>query len=105
MKRCPTCGLNLDDSQTYCTNDGTPLIADKPAYDPKATLLSPPGSAPTTPPGPQEFGTNWQSPARPTAQPGYAQPFGYDQQAAGPRPGKFVPGLLGGLGGGVLSFF
>ena len=43
MKRCPTCGLTLDDSQTFCTNDGTPLVTDTP-YDPQATMIIPPGS-------------------------------------------------------------
>lgn len=106
MKRCPTCGLTLDDSQTYCTNDGTPLIADKSSYDPQATLAVPPGSIPTAPPqaAPQGLRTDWQPHARPTAQPGYAQPFGYEQQAV-PRPGKFVPGLIGGAVAGILSLF
>jgi hypothetical protein len=106
MKRCPTCGLMLDDSQTFCTNDGTPLIADKSSYDPQATLLVPPGSIPTTPPqsSPQGPRTDWQSPARPTVQPVYVPQAGYEQQAA-PRPGKFVPGLIGGVVAGVLSLF
>ena len=96
----------LDDSQTFCTNDGTPLIADKSTYDPQATLLVPPGSIPTTPPQPSPQGprTGWQSPARPTVQPGYVPQAGYEQQA-GPRPGKFVPGLIGGVVAGILSLF
>lgn len=104
MKRCPTCGLTLDDSQTFCTNDGTPLVADKSSYDPQATLVVPPGSIPTVPPQPNPQGaqTNWQSPARPTIQPGYA-PQGVYDQTAGPRPGKFVPGLVGGFVAGILS--
>jgi hypothetical protein len=107
MKRCPTCGLVLDDSQTFCTSDGTPLIADSSSYDPKATLVVPPGSIPTTPPAAPTQGprTDWQSPARPTVQPGYAPQAGYGQQAAPPRPGKFVPGLIGGLVAGILSLF
>jgi hypothetical protein len=105
MKRCQTCGLVLDDSQTFCTNDGTPLIADSSSYDPRATLVAPPGSIPTTPPGggaTQGARTDWQSPARPTIQPGYAPQAGYEQPAV-PRPGKFVPGLIGGLVAGILS--
>ena len=107
MKRCPTCGLMLDDSQTFCTNDGTPLIANQSSYDPQATLLVPPGSIPTTPPQtpPQGAQTNWQTPARPTAQQGYVPQGGYEQQQAGPRPGKLVPGLIGGVVAGVLSLF
>jgi hypothetical protein len=107
MKRCPTCGLSLDDSQTYCTNDGTPLVADKP-YDPQATMIIPPGSVPTAPPSPlksQTPQTGWQSPARPTAPPAYgAQPMNY-AQPAGKQPGKLVPGLIGGAIAGILSLF
>jgi hypothetical protein len=111
MKRCPTCGLTLDDSQTYCTNDGTPLVAENP-YDPQATMIIPPGSLPTAqppsakPPSPQ---TGWQQPARPTSPPVYGghQPqMNYEQQGGGgARPGKFVPGLIGGLVAGILSLF
>jgi hypothetical protein len=104
MKRCPTCGLTLDESQTFCTNDGTPLVADK-SYDPQATMIISPGGVPTTqppagrPPSPQ---TGWQPPARPTSPPVYgSQPFG--QQQAGSQPGKFIPGLIGGAVTGVLS--
>src|SRR5918912_1471 len=100
MKRCPTCGLALDDSQTFCTNDGTPLVADKSAYDPGATLLVPPTAAPTAQPQPPQFTqpgqqTDWQAQPRPTAPPGFAPQGAYNQQA-GPRPSKFVPGLVGG---------
>lgn len=106
MKRCPTCGLTLDDSQTFCTNDGTPLVAEPSAYDPKATLVAPPGSIPTAPPqqAPQGARTDWQPSPRPTVQPGYMPPVGYDQ-TTGPRPGKFVPGLIGGAVAGILSLF
>lgn len=113
MKRCPTCGLTLDDTQTYCTNDGTPLVADKESYDPQATMIIPPGSVPTAPPsppppaalGPQGPQTGWQAPARPTSPPvpAYgAQPPVY-AQPAGARPSKFVPALVGGAVAGVLS--
>jgi predicted lipid-binding transport protein (Tim44 family) len=108
MKRCPTCGLMLDDSQAFCTNDGTPLVTDKSSFDPQATLIAPPGGVPTA--QPPYFGnqqgqqTGWQSPARPTAPPGYMPQSPYEQQAA-PRPGKFVPGLIGGVVAGVLCLF
>ena len=111
MKRCPTCGLTLDDSQTYCTNDGTPLVADEKSYDPQATMIIPPDSVPTVqkpsskPQAPQ---TGWQQNARPTSPPAYGMPqqqqTSYDQQA-GARPGKFVPGLIGGAIAGILSLF
>ncbi|HEX8920716.1 MAG TPA: hypothetical protein VF766_04525 [Pyrinomonadaceae bacterium] len=103
MKRCPTCGLMLDESQTFCTNDGTPLVADKP-YDPQATMMIPPGSVPTAQPpagrtSPQQ--TGWQPPARPTSPPVYAaQPFAQQPTS---QPGKFIPGLIGGAVTGILS--
>ncbi|HEX8491483.1 MAG TPA: hypothetical protein VF658_01460 [Pyrinomonadaceae bacterium] len=42
MKRCPTCQRTFtDDSQKFCANDGTPLVADEaPAFDPEATVMS-----------------------------------------------------------------
>jgi hypothetical protein len=115
MKRCPTCGLSLDDSQTFCTNDGTPLVTDKP-YDPQATLIIPPGSVPTAqppaqqrppqPPPPQPQ-TGWQPAARPTSPPAYgAQQYQQQQQTGQPtgaKTGRFVPGLIGGIATGVLS--
>ncbi|MDT4965468.1 MAG: hypothetical protein QOJ64_205 [Acidobacteriota bacterium] len=105
MKRCPTCGLTLDDSQTFCTNDGTPLVAEESAYDPQATLVVPPGAVPTSAAqATQGQRTGWQQPARPTAQAGYPPPLSYEQQA-GPRPGKFGPGLIGGAVAGILSLF
>jgi hypothetical protein len=112
MKRCPTCGLSLDDSQTFCTNDGTPLVADE-SYDPQATMIIPPGSVPTTQPPPAKTSspqqqTGWQPPARPTTPHAYASPppqMNYNQQAGAARPGKFVPGLIGGAIAGILSLF
>ena len=105
MKRCPTCGLNLDDSQTFCTNDGTPLVAEKP-YDPQATMMIPPGSVLTAqPPSAQTSSpqTGWQQPARPTSPPAYGSPQINYAQPEGARPGKFVPGLIGGAIAGILS--
>jgi hypothetical protein len=41
MKRCPTCQRTYaDDAQKFCANDGTPLVADEPAFDPEATVMS-----------------------------------------------------------------
>ncbi len=119
MKRCPTCGLTLDDSQTFCTNDGTPLVADKSSYDPQATMIIPPAGVPTTPPPsqppapqppPQAPQTGWQQPARPTAPPVPAYgtpPLSYGQPAGLPdaRPSKFGPALIGGAITGILSLF
>jgi hypothetical protein len=109
MKRCPTCGLVLDDSQIYCTNDGTPLVADKSeqAYDPQATMIIPPESVPTAQPPasrPQGQQTGWQPPARPTSPHAYgSQPLGFINQQPGTQPGKFVPALIGGVITGILS--
>lgn len=108
MKRCPTCGLTLDDSQTFCTNDGTPLVAEK-TYDPQATMIIPPGSVPTVPPSsdrPQQPQTGWQPPARQTSPPPVyaAQPQQQQMgQPMGAKAGKFIPGLIGGAVTGVLS--
>ena len=108
MKRCPTCGLTLDDSQTFCTNDGTPLVADKSSYDPGATLVSPPpGALPTAQPPqfpPQGQQTAWQPTAQPTAPPMYGALADLNQPT-GARPSKFVPGLIGGVVAGILSLF
>lgn len=74
MKRCPTCRLTLDEAQTFCTNDGTPIVPDK-SYDPQATMIMPPGVVQTAQnpagrtPSPQ---TGWQEPARQTSPPVYA---------------------------------
>jgi len=105
MKRCPTCELILDDSQTYCTNDGTPLIANT-DYDPQATMIIPPGSIPTASPSPQPQTpqTGRQAPGRPTA-PAFHGSYPMAQQAGANRPGKFVPGLVGGFVAGLLSLF
>lgn len=120
MKRCPTCGLTLDDTQTFCTNDGTPLVTDKSSYDPQATMIIPPGSVPTAQPPPtpqpppaqmpQGPQTGWQQPARPTSppMPTYgAQPLSYGQPAGlpGAQTSKFVPALIGGAITGILSLF
>ncbi|HKQ99238.1 MAG TPA: hypothetical protein VJT09_01115 [Pyrinomonadaceae bacterium] len=105
MKRCPTCGLSLDDSQAFCTNDGTPLVADK-SYDPQATMIIPPASVPTAQPPetrPQGQQSGWQPPARQTSPVYAAQPGAYNQQSQAARPGRFVPGLIGGAVAGILS--
>ena len=43
MKKCPTCNRSYsDDTQSFCLEDGTPLIA---SYDPDATLVIDPTRA------------------------------------------------------------
>lgn len=79
MKRCPTCQRTYEeDSQKFCANDGTPLVADEtPAFDPEATVMSiprplleeqPPADAIPTPPEQQPtqyFNPSPEPPARP----------------------------------------
>src|SRR4051794_6549440 len=42
MKHCPNCYTTYeDDSQTYCTNEGTRLASGPPRLQPQPTILSP----------------------------------------------------------------
>jgi hypothetical protein len=66
MKRCPTCTQLFDDSQSFCANDGTRLVADEPTapdFDPMATIMSPP------PPSTGEFRPPAQNYTDPTPPP------------------------------------
>jgi hypothetical protein len=79
MKRCPTCQRTYEeDSQKFCANDGTPLVAEEtPAFDPEATVMSiprplleeqPPADARPTPPEQpptQYFDPSPEPPSRP----------------------------------------
>ncbi|PYS47136.1 MAG: hypothetical protein DMF68_16830 [Acidobacteria bacterium] len=73
--------MTLEDSQTYCTNDGTTLVADKSSYDPGATLVAP---QPQYNPGGQQ----------PYASPG--APPQWQQQQGGyyQQPGQYAPGYV-----------
>lgn len=51
MKRCPTCDRTYTDpSLNFCLEDGTPLTADEPAFDPNATIRYPSARDTTEPP-------------------------------------------------------
>jgi hypothetical protein len=115
LKRCPTCGLTLDDSQAFCTNDGTPLPSNQ-TRDQQATMVNPPGGYTTAQPPtaqPQGAQTNWQTAPHPTAPPVYTpqqqQPYAQRQPYYGQmptaQPSKLVPGLIGGVIAGILSTF
>jgi hypothetical protein len=70
VKRCPNCNRTFnDDTLSFCLEDGTPLLSERPSPDSEVTLVSP---APATPddeatkvasPNPQAYG---QLPGRPT---------------------------------------
>lgn len=51
MKKCPTCGKEFEDSYKFCQTDGSALteVADEPAFDPYATIVSTPAN-PIAPP-------------------------------------------------------
>lgn len=85
MKRCPTCGQNYDDTQSFCANDGTRLTSEEPAssYDPLATMIAtpPPSTGDINPPQtyadptPREAPqASWMTPSEPTPAPGAWSP-------------------------------
>lgn len=74
MKRCPTCNRTFTDEHlSFCTDDGTPLVAEEApsSFDPQATLMSPqsPETGSVKPPQPtqvyrpDEQPGSWSSPA------------------------------------------
>lgn len=54
MKRCPSCQATYADDQTFCSNDGTQLVAEVPPPDLARTVVA--SSAP--PPPPQNAGSD-----------------------------------------------
>jgi len=40
MKKCPACDKTYEDSMRFCQVDGSELVADTPAFDPYATIVS-----------------------------------------------------------------
>ena len=84
MKRCPTCNRTFDDpALAFCTADGTPLVADAPAYQ----------QPPPQPPQPPQY--------QPAGQQFYPQPqpqMSFGQQPAGRSAGfartAFILGLI-----------
>jgi hypothetical protein len=87
MKRCPTCNRTFDDpALAFCTADGTPLVADAPAYQ------QPPPQQPQQPQQPQY---------QPAGQQFYPPPppqMSFGQQPAGRSAGfaktAFILGLI-----------
>src|SRR5947209_6523690 len=104
MKRCPTCNRTFEDTQTFCSEDGTRLEEEREReFDPMATIMSIPPPPihqseplPTPPPPPQQqFGTG--------PMPGYQPPTPPPSPA--PTPSPFSPqpvfGAQGAVGGGA----
>lgn len=108
MKRCPTCDQTYtDDALSFCINDGTALVGDRPSsYNPQATIMSPPPSVtqppfddagmpgwnapPYSPPAdlnapgawiPPPAPGSWQQPLGPQGAPGMARPVSQPQQS------------------------
>ncbi|MDQ3919661.1 MAG: hypothetical protein M3348_14415 [Acidobacteriota bacterium] len=85
MKRCPTCNRTFDDpTLAFCTADGTPLVADAPAYQQPPP---PPPQQPQYQPAGQQFYPQQQPPQ-----------MSFGQQPAGRRAGfaktAFILGLI-----------
>ncbi|MGB7923632.1 MAG: DUF4190 domain-containing protein [Pyrinomonadaceae bacterium] len=64
MKRCPACDQTYtDDALSFCINDGTALVSDRPSsYNPQATIMSPPPSVTEMPPYGDAGPTDWSAP-------------------------------------------
>ncbi len=121
MKRCPICNRTYEDTQTFCSEDGTRLVEDSPppAFDPMATVMSPsiPQPPPPTPQPqsdrPQETPFNFNAPPAyqtPAAPPAPQQPaltpqplYGSQMDAASPGGSKLVPVVIGGVAMGALT--
>ena len=72
MKKCPTCEKTFEDSMRFCQVDGTPLVADEPAFDPYATIVGKPGDIKPpeeTPPTAEASMPEAEPPAEPEAGP------------------------------------
>jgi hypothetical protein len=118
MKRCPSCQRTYeDDSQTFCMNDGTPLVPDAPPPSLDKTMMA--GAMSTPPPPPQSFNQgapqgDWGGtpswPANPTWS---QQPGGLGGAPAAPKKSK-LPWILAGVAvlligligiGGAAAYF
>lgn len=124
--RCPSCNQTyVDESLTFCPNDGTPLVREAPpAYDPQAGMY---GAQPPAPgnyppptqayyPGAPQQQQGGQAPPPP---PGWQQPYGQQQQQQYPPPPQYgapvggkskMPLIIGLLalvliGGGIGLYF
>ena len=117
MKRCPSCQRTYeDDAQTFCMNDGTPLVSDAPPPTLDKTMMSGSLGTPPTPPPQQSYGMGapqgeWANPSWPP-NPTWQQP-GVGTGMPAPKKSK-LPWILGGVAvlliglvgiGGVAAFF
>ncbi len=100
MKRCPSCQRTFeDDSQTFCMNDGTPLVPDAPPPSLDKTMMAGAMSTPPPPP-PQSFSPGppqgeWGTPSVPMNPTWSPQPGSGTTPSA---PGKSkLPLILGGI--------
>jgi hypothetical protein len=87
MKRCPSCQRNYDDAQSFCFDEGTPLVRVASTYDPHKTLLAsaplPPLAASAAPPRQYINAARQQSPNYP-----HQSPPPQQQQWGAPVPAR-----------------
>lgn len=116
MKRCPSCQRTYeDDTQTFCMNDGTPLVSDGAPPSLDKTMMAGSMSAPPPIPPPNQLGApqgDWSTPSwSPT--PTWSQPGTGPGAPSAPKKSK-LPWILGGLAvvliglvvvGGAAAFF
>lgn len=111
MKRCPSCQRTYEDSQTFCMNDGTPLVPDAPPPSLDKTMMA--GAMSTPPPPPQGFGQGAPQGGTPSwpVNPTWSQQPG--AMPVAPRKSK-LPLILAGLAvlligligiGGAAAYF
>ncbi|HEX8138431.1 MAG TPA: nuclear transport factor 2 family protein [Pyrinomonadaceae bacterium] len=117
MKRCPSCQRTYeDDSQSFCMNDGTPLISEAPPSSLDKTMMSgslgapPPQTYSPTPGAPQG---DWATPAWPPNPTWQQQPGAGMGQPPVQKKSK-LPWILAGVAvlligllgiGGIAAYF
>ena len=112
MKRCPTCDRTFDDTQAFCSDDGTRLLEETPEeYDPQKTIMAShgAGSAPMPPPAsdaPPKYQASpppWTPPAAKSSSPlAGSSPLG-GLAVPGAVGSKLVPAAAGGAAMGFLT--
>lgn len=106
MKRCPTCNQTFaDDTLSFCLEDGTPLVAERPTTrDSDATLVSPSAEQPTIKSGLPPTQSYGGMGGKATRRMSSVQPPMVSQPAAlSPRQPKVWPWVVGILAVGFLS--
>lgn len=99
MKRCPTCNRTyLDDSQTFCLDDGATLIEEKASsFDPQATLVIPSAQPAAPPYNPYGSSANRDSAGSGAEQGSYGSGSGQGAMGSGSgqnqQPGSWSPTL------------